>query len=85
MPDRYIRAGEPVVTYPPGADMCPEGSATAFDVNDQMCYRIYGLGVTIGDITAPIQGGFEVFNKNIHWTGGRSCCVNCYQLNGVMI
>ena len=82
---KYMDGGVSGSTYGPGPKVCPAEQATAWDVRDKKCFKIFGVGVTIADRTASIQGGFEVFNFNMHTSGSATACVNCYQLPGVVV
>lgn len=64
-----FNAGTSSATFPPGADKCPSGGLVAFDMVDQACYSIVGLGAELGDIVTSIHGACNVFNLNVHRTG----------------
>lgn len=61
---------------------CGGGQATAWDVNSQACFAIYGVAITISKTAASWQGGFEVCNFNWHMMDTRSATVTVAQLPG---
>jgi len=67
---KYIGTDSPE-SFGPGPDECPEAQATAYDALDNACYRIFGVGITIADLAASYQGGFEVCNFNFHMRNTR--------------
>ena len=77
---KYCDEGDSPATFPSGPTVCAAMQATAWDNITMKCFKIFGWGVTIEDTTAPFQGGFEVFNANIHMVATQPPCVNCYQL-----
>ena len=77
---KYCDEGDSPVTFGAGPKVCGPTQATAWDNVTKTCFKIFGLGITINDTTAPWQGGFEVFNANIHMVATQPPCVNCYQL-----
>ena len=82
---KYVGDSESPVTFGPGPAVCGASQATAWDNITKACFTIWGLGITIGDTTAPVQGGFEVFNRNMRCSGTQCPCVNPYQLPGVFV
>ena len=79
---KYITAATAGSSFGPGSAQCSGGPAQAFDEIDQACFKVFGTGIVIGDTSASIQGGFEVFNFNIHNDGTQCACVSNVQLEG---
>lgn len=77
---KYIDAGYSPGTFGPGEVVCDNARATAWDAWSEQCFPIFGLGIIIGDTTAPIQAGFEIFNLNVHMDGTQRPVVNPLQL-----
>ena len=77
MPDVFSPA-----TYPIHEPGCAPGQAKAYDWVSEECLRIFGLGITIADLIASVQGGFEVCNFNFHSTGTQRPVVTIAQLEG---
>jgi hypothetical protein len=80
MSGKYVDGGKSGATFSPGPDACGDGQATAFDAVSGACFKMYGLGVTIGSSTASFQGGFEVCNLNFHSSATQRALVNPFQL-----
>lgn len=54
----------------PGEDLCGGGGgALAWDVYTEECWEVSGLGITIASSMDSIQGGAEIFNKNVNSNG----------------
>jgi hypothetical protein len=66
---KYIDGGVSPASFPWGVAACPDAQATAYDMIDPACWKIYGKGIVIGDTNDSNQAGFEVFNFNIHNDG----------------
>lgn len=79
---KFIDGGISPDSFGPGPVVCPAGQATAWDEWTGACFKIYGLGITIGDTADSDQGGFEIFNANIHMDGTQRALVSNYQLEG---
>jgi hypothetical protein len=82
---KYIDGGESPGTYGPGPVVCGPGQATGWDVRTEACFKIFGVGITIGDTNASNQGGFEVYNFNVHRDGTQRAAVNQTQIPGPVI
>ena len=76
---QHVDGGFSPGTFGPGPDKCPEGGLVAWDNVTEACFDIYGLGITIGSQVASNEGGFAVFNLNVHRDGKRGL-VNSTQL-----
>ena len=77
----HVFGGDSPGSFAPGSDSCG-GGLVAYDEVDKTCHPVYGLGITIGDTTASNEGGFSVFNLNVHKHGTQIRLVNSYQLEG---
>lgn len=78
-------AGSDVYVISPG---CTEqkameaGSAvTSVDI-EQMCQRVQGIRIIIGDTAESIQAGFEMVNKNFSTSGTQVAVANNLNLSG---
>ena len=78
----HVAAGDSAATFMPGPPVCSQGELYAWDSVSQECFEVYGLGITIADLMASDEGGFSVFNLNVHRNGTQRACANCYQLQG---
>jgi hypothetical protein len=85
MSGTWVDGGSSPYSFPPSAANCGEGKATAWDSIDETCYRIFGVGIVIGDTLASIHGGFEVCNFNFHMSDTRPAVVAVAQLNGPVV
>lgn len=82
---KYITAANAGSSFGPGADGCPDKQATAFDMIDPACWKVFGAGIVIGDSANSIQGGFEVFNFNVHAEGTSRAVPTVFDLDGAII
>lgn len=82
----YLPTGNAPPTFGPGKPACGTpgagGSAVAFDDNEDVCYIIYGLGISITPTSASIKGAMNVYNFNVSMNGDRRPAVNTAQLPG---
>ena len=82
----YMGVGTASPTFGPGSPSCgnsgPGGSAMAFDDNEDVCYPLFGLGVTIDPTSASFKGACNVFNFNVSMNGDAGPAINPMQLPG---
>lgn len=82
---KYVSGGKAGASFGPGSASCPEQQATAYDEIDPACWQVFGSRIVIGDTSASVQGGFEVFNFNIHNDGTQRAVPTYAALEGPVV
>jgi hypothetical protein len=84
MSGKYYPGGKASVSFGPGVAACPKEQATAFDMIDPACWKVFGAGIVIAGSGNSVQGGFEIFNFNVHNDGTSRAVPTVLDLEGTV-